>query len=95
MRSAPLVGDESCDAAFGLQASLSRTPTAGLCRLAHETTRAQVAERIAAVDRHELRNLPAAHRHYHRAAVADVLDISAELVVQLPHADFTLDICAM
>jgi hypothetical protein len=52
MRSAPLVGDESCDAALDLQATASRTLTALLCRLAHETSRAQVAERITAVDRH-------------------------------------------
>jgi hypothetical protein len=90
MRSVPLVGDELRNATLRLQTRLSTAPAPWLRRLADQPARAQLGKGIAIVDRQQPRDPPPAHRHDDLAAVADVLDVAAELVMQLPHTDLTL-----
>jgi hypothetical protein len=91
MRSAPLVGDELRHATLRLQALLSTAPAPWLRRLADQSARAQLGKGIMIVDRQQSGDPPSAHRHDDLAAVADVLDVAAELVMQFPHADLAFE----
>jgi hypothetical protein len=85
-----LVWDEVRHGLASLEPRSSRARTARRRRLADQATGAQIREGIDLIDSNQARDATAAHRHDHLAAVLDVLDVAAEAVVQLAHADFGL-----
>ena len=67
----------------------------GARRLLHESARTQIRERVDDLKRRESRDALPAHRHHNHTAIGGVSHISAELVVQLPHADLCLQLRTM
>jgi hypothetical protein len=61
-----------------------------LGRLSHEPACSQIGERVSFVHRRKPRDSLAAHRHDHLAALSGMVHVSAQLIVQLAHANFVL-----
>jgi hypothetical protein len=60
-------------------------------RLLDEAARSQVGEGVVVREARQPRDAATAHRHDDLAALRDVVDVPAELIVQLPDADLVLD----
>jgi hypothetical protein len=90
-----LVCDEVGHGLGGLESCSARPRSARRGRLANEAAGAQLCQGIDLVDSNQARDATAAHGHDHFAAILDVLDVAAELIVQLTDPDFSLQRFAM
>jgi len=63
--------------------------------IANQTAGTQISQRISVVHHRESCDPAAAHRDYDIAARPDVSQVSAQLVMQLAHADLSLQLLAM
>jgi hypothetical protein len=62
---------------------------------ANETAGAEICEGVDLIDGHQARDATAAHRHDDLGAALDVLDVTAEPVMQLADAHLSLQRFAM
>ena len=74
----------------GLEPRSSRAPATRRGRVANQAAGAQIRQRVDLIDGNESRDATATHRHDNLGTVLNVLDVTAEPVVQLPDAHFTL-----
>jgi hypothetical protein len=79
----------------GFEPSASCARVARRGRLANQAAGAQICQRIDVIDGNQARDATATHRYDHFAAVLDVLDVAAEAVVQLAHANLGFQRVAM
>jgi hypothetical protein len=63
--------------------------------LTDQAARTQIGERLATIDRHQAGDLPTAHRHDDLGSVLDLLDVAAQVIVQLADADLRLGTISM
>lgn len=70
-------------------------PAARVLRVADQAAGAEVGERVLALERTEAGDAPSAHRHHDVLARFDMAHVAAEVVVQLPDADFRLEVRRM
>jgi hypothetical protein len=71
----------------------SRESAPRLGRRCHESAPDEVLKRIRLVDGRQARNRLAATRHYDLCAVRDTVEVLAQTIVEITHAD--LVVCAM
>jgi hypothetical protein len=90
-RSAPLLGDEVADRRARPTTSVPpRAPPTS--RFLDKPAGAQIGERVVVREARQPRDAATAHRHDDLAALGDVIDVTAELIVQLTDADLALDL---